>query len=453
MTVNLVGGTKNAVLAVGALAGAIVAIVTVVGMVLPKGPTPKPAVEASFPEAKVEPGIVLAQYEYNNQPASATNAAEPGGATIRYTLVADASASTSTNEEPGIVQTTGTQTIKETPEEVEAKLRKEKEEKLAREKALEEEVRKREALKAKEAAKQLKEENEAKEEARLRIKEEAALEREQEAEERAASRAKKSNPTHRTAGGTNNRGATPETKTSTEPTAPAKSFHKQGAAKVAIGTGAPPKEIEAVLRRAKAILRARAARLSQAGGRANAAFEGRAQEFGETAASDLAPRPPGRALVTDSESVQAQTLAGSVPSHCGTGCALAPTVDKALADYSSNLVQAARVVASAFRESRVELYEAKPQPVGVTVDYTIHFVGYEGQLMKLEWTLDQSGKPLPKTWWRKVVVKQIVPTGESVGVSGNFWAPEPPRHGDYYFSLRVLDGSAEPTHKATELFH
>src|ERR1700722_3864201 len=129
VTTDLLGGTKIAVLAVGALAGAIVAIVTVVGMVLPKGPTPKPAVEASFPEAKVEPGIVLAQYEYNNQPASATNAADRGGPTIRYTLVADASTSTSTTEEPGAVtQTTGTVTIKETPEEVEAKLRKEKEE-------------------------------------------------------------------------------------------------------------------------------------------------------------------------------------------------------------------------------------------------------------------------------------------------------------------------------------
>ncbi len=446
MTVNLVGGTKNAVLALGGLAGAIVAIVTVVGMVLPKGPAPKPAVEASFPEAKVEPGIVLAQYEYNNQPASATNAADRTGATIRYTLVADTGASTSTNEEPGIVtQTTGTQTIKETPEEIEAKLRKEKEEKLAREKALEEEVRKREALKAKEAAKKLKEENEA--------KEEAALKREQEAEENKVSHLKKGKATPRTPSGTDNAGTSPETKTSTEPTAPAKSFHKQGAAKVAIGTGAPPEQIEAVLRRAKAILLARAATLSHAGARANAAFEGGGQGFGDTAESDLAPSPPGRALVTDSESAEAQTLAGSVPSHCGAGCALAPTVDKALADYSSNLAQAARVVASAFRESRVELYEAKPQPVGVTVDYTIHFVGYEGQLMKLEWTLDESGKPLPKTWWRKVVVKQIVPTGESVGVSGNFWAPEPPRRGDYYFSLRVVDGSAEPTHKATELFH
>jgi hypothetical protein len=132
---------------------------------------------------------------------------------------------------------------------------------------------------------------------------------------------------------------------------------------------------------------------------------------------------------------------------------LTPTVDKALADYSSNLAQAARVVAAAFSESRVELYEAKPQPVGVTVDYTIRFVGFEGQLMKLEWTLYKSGRQLPKTWWRKVVVKQIVPSSEAIDVSGNFWAPVPPQRGDYYFSLRVLDRDSEATHRASDQFH
>ena len=451
---DLLGGTKNAILALGALAGAVIAIVTVVGMILPKGPAPKPAVEASFPEAKVEPNIVLAQYEYNNQPASSTNASDWEQPQIRYRLVdsastaANASTVTSTTGEPGsVTQTTGTETVKETPEEVEAKLLKEKEVKAAREKAIEEEERrKREALKEKEA-KKAKEEAEAKEEAKLRVKEAAALRREEEAEE-------KTTPSVKDNQGKNNgdhQGGAPETQAGVEPAAPAKSFHKEGAAKVVVGTGAPTQVVDAVLRKARAILRKRAARLSQAYGRRDASFEGYEPAPDHMWAVDLAPRPPDEALIATSEGDGA-TLANSVPSHCGGGCALAPTVDKALADYSSNLAQAARVVAAAFSESRVELYEAKPQPVGVTVDYTIHFVGYKGQLMKLEWTLYKSGRPLPKTWWRKVVVKQIVPSGESIGVSGNFWAPVPPERGHYYFSLRVLDGSAEPTHRASESF-
>jgi hypothetical protein len=459
---NLLGSTKRAIITVGGLAGAVIAIVTVVSMILPKGPAPKPAVEASFPEAKVEPDIVLAQYEYNNQPASSTNASDRGQPQIRYRLAADASSVanastvtdastvTSTTGEPGNgTQTTGTEIVKETPGEAEAKLIKEKEEKAAREKAIEEEERrKREALKEKEAAKKAKEEAEAKEEAKLRVKEEAALRREEEAEEKTTPSVK-GKQAHGNSEG-DHQGAS-ETQAGVEPAAPAKSFHKEGAAKVVVGTGAPTQVVDAVLRKARAILRKRAARLSQAYGRRDASFEGNEPALGYIGASDLAPRPPDQALIATSEGDGA-TLANSVPSNCGAGCALAPTVDKALADYSSNLAQAARVVAAAFSESRVELYEAKPQPVGVTVDYTIHFVGYKGQLMKLEWTLYKSGRPLPKTWWRKVVVKQIVPSGESIGVSGNFWAPVPPRLGHYYFSLRVLDGSAEPTHRTSESF-
>lgn len=454
---NLLGSTKRAIITVGGLAGAVIAIVTVVSMILPKGPSPKPAVEASFPEAKVEQDIVLAQYEYNNQPASSTNASDPGQPQIRYRLVADASTATnastvtSTTGEPGAgTQTTGTETVKETPAEAEAKLIQEKEEKAAHEKAIEEEERrKREALKEKEAVKKVKEEAEAKEEAKLRVKEEATLRREEEAEEKTTPSVK-GKQVHGKSGG-DHQGGAPETQAGVEPAAPAKSFHKEGAAKVVVGTGAPTQVVDAVLRKARAILRKRAARLSQAYGRRDASFEGNEPALGYMGAADLAPRPPDQALIASSEGDGA-TLANSVPSHCGGGCALAPTVDKALADYSSNLAQAARVVAAAFSESRVELYEAKPQPVGVTVDYTIHFVGYKGQLMKLEWTLYKSGRPLPKTWWRKVVVKQIVPSGESIGVSGNFWAPVPPERGHYYFSLRVLDGSAEPTHRASESF-
>jgi hypothetical protein len=451
---NLLGSTKRVIIALGGLAGAVIAIVTVVSMILPKGPAPKPAVEASFPEAKVEQDVVLAQYEYNNQPASSTNASDPEQPQIRYRLVADASTAanastvTSTTGEPGNGTQTGTETVKETPEEAEAKLIKEKEERAAREKAIEEEEqRKREALKKKEVAKKTKEEVEAKEEAKLRVKEEAALRREEEAEENTTSPVK-GKQTHDKSGGDHQGGAS-ETQAGVEPAAPAKSFHKEGAAKVVVGTGASTQVVDAVLRKARALLRKRAARLSQAYGRSDASFEENEPALGYMGASDLAPRPPDQALIATSEGA---TLANSVPSHCGGGCALAPTVDKALADYSSNLAQAARVVAAAFSESRVELYEAKPQPVGVTVDYTIHFVGYEGQLMKLEWTLYKSGRPLPKTWWRKVVVKQIVPSGESIGVSGNFWAPVPPQSGHYYFSLRVLDGSAEPTHRTSELF-
>jgi len=150
-----------------------------------------------------------------------------------------------------------------------------------------------------------------------------------------------------------------------------------------------------------------------------------------------------------------ETVANSVPSQCGTGCGLRPTIDKAIADYSSNLAEAAKEIAAAFTDSRVQVYEDKPQPVGVTVNYTIDLVGFAGQRMILEWTLcsKPANRPLPKPWWRNVIVKQIVPTNETIKTSGNFWAPVPPARGNYYFRLRVFDGSSEPTHKTSDPFH
>src|SRR5580693_973541 len=90
--IRLLGGTKKAILTVGALAGAVVAIAAVVTMILPKGPHPSPpsAVNATFMEAKVEPNVLLEEYEYNNQPAALGTAStgSPSPA-IGYRLAVD----------------------------------------------------------------------------------------------------------------------------------------------------------------------------------------------------------------------------------------------------------------------------------------------------------------------------------------------------------------------------
>jgi|GEM_PF-5597333 len=90
--VRLLGRTKNAILAVGALAGAVIAIITVVTTVLPKDThkSPPRAVDASFLEAKVEPNILLEQYEYNNRPSAlGTASTGPQPRAIGYRLAAD----------------------------------------------------------------------------------------------------------------------------------------------------------------------------------------------------------------------------------------------------------------------------------------------------------------------------------------------------------------------------
>jgi hypothetical protein len=139
---------------------------------------------------------------------------------------------------------------------------------------------------------------------------------------------------------------------------------------------------------------------------------------------------------------------------CARSCPLRTTVERAIADTSSNLEQAAEEVAAVFRGSRVQVFEHKSQPIGVTVEYTLDFVGYAGKRTILEWALcsKRTGRPLPREWWRNVIVNQIEPTSEKAKVTGRFWAPIPPMRGDYYFRLRVFYNGLEVAHKRTEPF-
>jgi hypothetical protein len=139
---------------------------------------------------------------------------------------------------------------------------------------------------------------------------------------------------------------------------------------------------------------------------------------------------------------------------CGTSCPLRTTVERAIADTSSNLEQAAEEVAAVFRGSRVQDFEHKLQPIGVTVDYGLRLVGYAGKRAFLEWTLcsKRTGRPLPREWWRNVIVKQIEPTSDDAPVTGSFWAPIPPARGDYYFRLRVFYNGLEVADRETGQF-
>jgi hypothetical protein len=481
---RLLGGTKNAILAAGALAGAVIAIITVVTMVLPKGThkSPPPAVDASFREAKVEPNILLEQYEYNNRPAAlgtASTGSQPRA--IGYRLAADAkpvsvrpaivvlanvshssagvSTSSSTTSEVGEPAGTGNQgtnvepSKEETPEEREAKKIKEKEElKVSEEVKAKEEARRAEEAKIREATIKASEEAQAKaeEEAKEKTKEAAKVKKEEREEEKLAHIGKHT-PAHGQGSLDGIGNTTAQYPAFAEPPPPATSFHKEGDAKVVIGTGAPTSEVDAVLSKVKALLRKRHARFNGS----NVGFSKSEATFGEDdpVLREISTGEPLRRPVAGDPAEEA--VANSVPSQCGTGCGLRPTIDKAIADYSSNLAEAAKEIAAAFTDSRVQVYEDKPQPVGVTVNYTIDLVGFAGQRMILEWTLcsNPANRPLPKPWWRNVIVKQIVPTNETIKTSGNFWAPVPPARGNYYFRLRVFDGSSEPTHKTSDPFH
>jgi hypothetical protein len=404
------GNIATALLALFALGGIVVAFV------LQSHSAPS-VVEATFEEAKVEPDVLLEQYEYSSQTASVDYGSQalPGG----YRLVAD-TAPASTAPAParsaiGVLATvsesstatsasssTAASSSRSGGEEAESK----EEEKAKKELQLQEAEELKEEAKQKERA-QLDEEKVRREEARQREEaergeavglkggEQAKAEEAQaqakaaKAREEATIRAKEQATVKKEA----------EHPALIEPARSSTPLYRDrdGDAKVLVGTGAPAGEVEAVLSKAGV----------------------------------------------------------NVSLDCRASCALTPTVDKAIADDPSNLDEAAKEVAATFNGSRVQVYDHKSQPVGVTVDYAIDFVGYAGKRMILEWTLcsEQTERPLPREWWRNVIVKQIEPTSNSTKIPGNFWAPIPPQRSDYYFRLKVFYDESEAAHGETDMFH
>jgi hypothetical protein len=495
---RLLGDTNKALLALGGLAGAIVAIYAAGHLVLSigggKSSTRLAAAvsEAKFEEAALEQDIPLGEYRYRSPP-TAGNASAKSNASERsqprarsYRLVADttpasarspiavvvatvyapvaaASATTipaisATTPESGAGSGNGGQTgatgvtKEETPEEKaarEAKEAKEKEEAKIKEEA---EAKAKEEAKAKaEAEAKARTKAEAKTREQVKLKEKKEREKlEAEAKEVEAEREARAHA-HGGTGDGGKRGY----QTFVKPPASHTPFHREGDARVLVGTGTPTNEVSAVLAKANAMLhrdriRARESdadvtRDGAGSGARDVAFE---FDEGSTGATMLSASATGGAEVP-------ATTQSPLPSNCDAKCGLRPSLEH-LIDESSNLLEAAQKVVAEFTDSRAAVVDHRLEPVGVTVDYKIDFVGFKGKKEVLDWSLDQKGgrELLPEAWWQPVIVKQIEPTLENTTIIGNFWAPIPTTPGVYALKLTAVSaGSLEESGRdLTEAF-
>jgi hypothetical protein len=212
------------------------------------------------------------------------------------------------------------------------------------------------------------------------------------------------------------------------PHASPRAFHREGGARVAVGTGEPTRTVDAVLREVKAILAAEGVRPSDGNDvRRNAALQ--------------SPDPADGVPYTVANPVATVV----VPAGCNESCALRPTIEQAIRDYSSNLTQAAREIAAIFIDTRFENVERRREQVGAVVRYRFDLSGYQGKLVDVVWTLwsKATGRPPPRAWWRNVIVKQVVPSSANAYVHGKFWAPLPQKPGDYTFKLTLYAPDGE----------
>ncbi len=405
---HLIANTNNVILGVGALAGAIVAVYGLVQLFQPA--PPPPGLLAGVEDVTLIPNIGLAEYEARDQTAQVGGAGRAVILSAGYRLAAYTSATGSTSasgtSEP---DTTSTSTStpephpQSTPEPTpttttpEAHKRRPKQERNPREKG-------------------------------------------------AGLGGTHKSPHHHTGSerheGTVHEGppqgdSGPSGVTFVKPPPPETSFKSEGHAQTLTGTGASTSEVEGVL----------AAASGSPSATASAPSEGGEQKGSPTQTTPTTGTSPSK------EEASPAPLA--LPTHCGPSCPLAPTVDQIIAD-GSNPAENARKLVAVFTHSRGRYIDHELHLLGADVEYTLKLTGFVGNDAILEWTLwsESTGEPLPNSWWQRVIVKQVKPSRYEETISGTFWAPIPPKPGNYAFHLVVYDEHGNRRgHGETPVFH
>jgi hypothetical protein len=424
------GSTKNAILAVAALITAIGTIVGAGKHLLSsdggKGPAPTTPV-ARFEEAKVDPEVLLEQYEADYLPGALASMGS-GSRPSRYRLAVDVSLAAAA-ETTGVGQVEGKEGTGTTGDGTTSTGAGEPQKTTGEQTTTTETGEKttsgpKEAKSREEAAARQKAKEEAQAQAKRREAGERAEKKEVAEEEARARHKSRHGRTAPPGGGSNTQGY----RRFVAPRASPRAFHREGDARVAVGSGEPTSSVDTVLRKVRTILAAEGERPSEGNGvRHNAVL--------------LSPDPADGVPYT----VANPATAVVVPAGCDESCALRPTIEQAIRDYSSNLTQAAREIAAIFIDTRFENVEHRREQVGAVVRYRFDLSGFQGKLVDVVWTLwsKATGRPPPRTWWRNVIVKQVVPSGANAYVHGKFWAPLPQKPGDYTFKLTLYAPNEE----------
>jgi hypothetical protein len=140
------------------------------------------------------------------------------------------------------------------------------------------------------------------------------------------------------------------------------------------------------------------------------------------------------------EDLVSHTANGCLTPFNGQPCPPASEIEHELQRGVSADVAAHRV-AKAFVNSRSEIIGHKIHPVGATVHFRLHLVGFQGKVATLVWSLFSEGatRPLPPEWFRSVVAMQFKADVPNDTFEGKFWMPEPKASGRYIVDLTVVD--------------
>ncbi len=413
---HLLGETNNAILAAGALAAAALAVfgVTKAIMSMTEGSPPPPGLLAGIEDVTLVPNIGLTEYEAHEKTAQLSGADRPVALPAGYRLAAYTTA-TGTTGSPGAVEPETTTSTSTSPPEPNTQSTPEP--KPTTTPATHKPIPQKNTARTKRSAGQRGTHNKSQ-------------------HSHTGSRPHEST-IHESApeGSSGSSGVT-----FAKPPPPKTSFKSEGHAQTLTGTGASTSEVEGVLA---------AVTGNATPSTGSSAVAGEQGGYGSTQ-----PTPTSGTSPSKEESLPG-TEKIALPKHCTASCPLAPTVDQIIAD-SSNPAENARKLVSVFTHSRGRYFDHELHPLGADVEYTLKLTGFVGKDAILEWTLcsHSTGEPLPNCWWQRVIVQQVKPSRYEETTGGSFWAPIPPKRGDYSFHLVVYDEEGNRRgHAETPVFH
>jgi hypothetical protein len=107
--------------------------------------------------------------------------------------------------------------------------------------------------------------------------------------------------------------------------------------------------------------------------------------------------------------------------------------DAADRDTPITAVEVARV----FKATRTDGRE----PIGVTVNFDLGAVGYEGKRLDVRWSLysARTRRRVPREWLQMRRALLVKPDVEDARTSATFWVPLPRAHGPWFVRLAVFD--------------
>jgi hypothetical protein len=149
----------------------------------------------------------------------------------------------------------------------------------------------------------------------------------------------------------------------------------------------------------------------------------------------------GDGLAGEVSAVPRQEVEIALPDKCKSTCGASPLLERASV-YNRGSAGAARAVAAMFAETRGRVSQGKLYPIGTAVKCWVRLDEFAGSTVTLSWSVLSrvDNRRLPQRWSQRVTVKSFRRPFGATAAPIWFWVPMPLKHAGYVILLELGDG-------------